>query len=116
MENEVGQQFREASSAVERMRWRIRSALFPKRVSGWRAAGLVVGIALGVLLASRLFWLGIALPATSWKLIAFSAMYFSFCIWALAPLVPERFSRNVVCMGIVALAASVILVQLVPGA
>lgn len=108
----MGRQTLEATSPAER----IRALLFPERIYGWRAVLLVVGIVSGVLLASSLLWLGIAPPTTSWKLIAFSAMFFSLCLWALAPLVPKRFCRIVAGTGMAALAASVIWVQFALGA
>lgn len=108
----VGHPFREAVSPVGR----IRIALFPRRVRGWRAAFLILGIVLLVLLASDLLWLAIVPSKTSWKLVAFSAVYFSFGLWALAPLVPERFCRVVVCVGAAATVASVIWVQFASGA
>jgi len=112
MDRQVGHSFHEVVSPAER----IRTVLFPRRVRGWLAALLILGIVLLVLLASDLLWLALAPPKTSWKLVAFSAMYFSFGLWALAPLVPERFCRIVVCMGVAAVAASVICAQLVSGA
>ena len=94
----------------------IRSALEPKRASGWHAILVLVGVALTALLGSVLLWLGLTQSASSRQLIAFAAIFFSGAVCMLAHVLPKPFGSFASRIGLAALVISIVWVRLASGA